>query len=131
MINFKDASLFEDIDPLLLKKFKSYHTENPHVYTRFLELAVEMKRTGRERYSQWIIINKMRWDSDIKTKDDVFKISNDYIALYARMVVYNCPEFSGFFELKKMKKVRKMFDSETIKKARAEAQVAHSSGITQ
>lgn len=128
-ITLKNATLFSDIDPLLLKKFKTYHAENPHVYIRFLKLAKEMKRTGRKRYSQWIIINKMRWDSDIKTKDEVFKISNDYIALYARMVVYNHPEFSGFFELKKMKKVRKIFDSKTIKRARADAQIEHSAGI--
>lgn len=69
----------------------------------------------------------MRWDSDLSTKDDVFKISNDYIALYARLMVYRYPEFEGFFELKRMKPKRKRFDSAQIKQAREFAQLPQSS----
>jgi hypothetical protein len=68
-----------------------------------------MRRTGRKKYSAWTIINKIRWDRDIRTDGDVFKINNDFIALYARKLIDEDSRFDGFFELRRMKpKNRKM-----------------------
>ncbi len=35
--------------------------------------------------------------------DKDFKISNDYVALYTRLMAYYHPEFKDFFTFKKMK----------------------------
>lgn len=99
----KDAKIFDDIDTELLKKFKAYHLENPHVYDEFLSNALKMKSLGRRKYSAWTIVNKIRWDWDVQSSDRVFKINNDFIALYARLVIYHRPEFTNFFEMRKMK----------------------------
>lgn len=94
--------LFGQTSKDLLKSFKAFHTENPHIYAAFAEKAKEAKASGRAKYSHWVIINVMRWEHDIKTTGTEFRISNDHIALYARLFVWNNPEFEGFFDLKQM-----------------------------
>jgi len=46
----------------------------------------------------------MRWDFEISTNSNTeFKISNDFIALYSRLLIFRDPSFLGFFTLKPMK----------------------------
>lgn len=97
------ANAFDHIDKNLLARFKAYHAENPHVYQAFKDLAFEMMLTGRNKYSAWTIINKIRWDQDIKTKGDDFSINNDFIAIYARLFEFHYPNFAGFFSVRSMK----------------------------
>lgn len=98
--------IFQGADRRLVKKFSEYHQANPHVFAEFKAKAKRVKATGRERYSAWTIIQAMRWDSDLRTSSVDFKISNDFIALYARLLVHEAPEFDGFFSLHAMKKHR-------------------------
>lgn len=95
--------IFQNIDVNLLAKFKAYHSKNPGIYQKFKEYTLMLSKTGRKRYSAWCIINKIRWDHDISTTGIEFKISNDFIALYARLFVYHNPEFKEFFSMKRMK----------------------------
>ena len=97
----KDASIFDNIDPALLQKFKRYHHEHPEVFQEFKECAYKMREI-KASYSAWTIINVIRWNFDIR-KDEAFSINNDYIALYARLLIYHDADFTGFFELRKMK----------------------------
>lgn len=83
-----------------LKAFKNFHRENPHVYKRFKELAYQMQRTGRKKYSSKLIINVMRWEADLKTKGKVFKINDRFQSLYGRLLAYNDPTFETFFEFR-------------------------------
>jgi hypothetical protein len=41
----------------------------------------------------------------IVTTGDAYKISNDYIALYARLFMHKHPQYKGFFRTKPMKRV--------------------------
>ena len=111
--------IFKNIDPNLLAKWKTYHQKNPHVYKKFRELAFAMHKTGRTKYSAWTIINKLRWDHDISTTGDVFKISNDYIALYARLLIYHHNELLDFFDLKPMKGDLRHYSSEEKERVNA------------
>lgn len=95
--------MFQDIDKDLLAKFKAFHLDNPHVYKKFKEYAFKIKKTGRKKYSAVTLINVIRWEHDTETTGDVFKINNDFIALYARLLIHHYPEFDNFFELRKMK----------------------------
>jgi len=97
------STIFENIDKELLKKFKAYHEKNPHIFREFKRYATEMRQV-RSKSSAWLIVNRIRWDKDIHSNaDEEFKIANEYIALYARLLIHNSPEFEGFFNLKKMK----------------------------
>jgi len=95
--------LLQGADPILLRKFRVYHKNNPHIYEQFKELSLAMFRSGRQHYSAWCVINKIRWDYDLKVQGkDKFKISNGYIAFFARMLIAEHPEIDGFFQLKKL-----------------------------
>lgn len=86
----------------LLASFKKFHLDNPHIYELFAKKANIARNSGRLKYSAWVIINVLRWEHDIQTSHSEFKISNDHIAIYARVLIWNDPSFYGFFELKRM-----------------------------
>lgn len=96
------SNVFANIDKNLLKRFKAYHLKHPEIYLQFREMALQIRNTGKTKYSAWTIINVIRWNYDLMN-DEVFKINNDFIALYARLFIHHNPHFEGFFELRTMK----------------------------
>jgi hypothetical protein len=96
-------SLVSDADPNLVKKFLAFHSDNREVFNLFERFSLEAKSAGRTRFSHWMVANRIRWFTTIETSGRDFKLSNDYIALYARMVVAKHPELENFFLLKEMK----------------------------
>jgi len=96
------ALLFDGCSPELIRKFEKFHEQNPGVYSLFLRFTKEAKAAGRPRFSGWMIANRIRWYTSIETKGEDCKISNDFIAVYVRLIVYLFPEFEGFFQLKRM-----------------------------
>ena len=95
-----------DCDDVLVDKFINFHRENKDVYELFLINSVIMQQRGYGTYSAWTIANKIRWDKDFQTKSaaEEFKINNNYIALYARLVMAKTPSLEGFFTLRATKK---------------------------
>lgn len=86
-----------------IKKFKEYHEKNPHVWEEFKRLAFQMKATGRNKYSAKVIYNVMRWNSDIKATGEVFKMPDQYHAMYSRMLAHKHPEFLEFFNFRSVR----------------------------
>ena len=70
------------------------------VWEKFEEYTLEAIATGRNHYSHWAIVNRIRWNREIETKGGEFKISNDYICFYARLFHAKHPEHNEFFKLK-------------------------------
>jgi hypothetical protein len=64
--------------------------------------ALEAVRMGRTKVSHWLIINRIRWEVTIVTTGSDFKISNDYIAFYARLWKAKYPEHKDLFNTKQM-----------------------------
>ena len=101
------VELFGGCDVSLLESFKKFHKENPKIYELFEKFSDDAKRAGRKRFSHWMIINRIRWYTSVETTGVEFKISNDFITMYARLLTLRRPEFDGFFSLKKLKPSRK------------------------
>ena len=93
-------SLFDRYPKVTLERFKKFHFENPNVYEEFKKIAVQMRETGRKKYSAETIINVIRWHRDVATTGDVFEINNDFKSIYVRLLIHNHDEFRGFFELR-------------------------------
>ena len=93
------------MDDDLKRKWWNWHKENPHVYRLFEEFTFRAIKKGHKRLSAWLVVNRIRWETSIETTGDDFKISNDYIALYARYFMHKHPRYEGFFKTKKMKRV--------------------------
>jgi len=88
------------------KKWWRWHKKNPHVWNLFQKFTFEAIRSGRKNYSHWAIIQRIRWETDIVTKGNPFKISNDWIAYYARYFIHTYPQHKGFFKIKPLKHER-------------------------
>lgn len=96
--------LFDQFSEKTKDRFRVYHIDNPHVYQEFCKRAAMMLKTGRKKYSARTIFEVMRWDWDLKTTHEDFKISNDFIPIYVRMLIYHHPEYEQFFDLKGVEK---------------------------
>ncbi len=85
------------------KKFTAYHFENPNVYQMFdhwTKIAILEHR--RTRFSHWNVFNRIRWEHAIEAEDPDadFKISNDYLGLYARLWMERNRNHIDFFQTK-------------------------------
>jgi hypothetical protein len=98
--DYDDDNAFRGYPAHFRRRFERFHRENPHVFRKFKELAFAMRATGRTRYAARTIIEKLRWEYDIKTTGEVFKINDNHIAMYARLLIHRYPQFEGFFELR-------------------------------
>lgn len=76
--------------------FIRFNKNNPKVFHKIVELA-DRQRQIRDHYSIEIIMNVVRYHTDLDGKGDPFKVNNNYKAYYARMYMEyrKCP---GFFE---------------------------------
>lgn len=91
-----------DQEPSLKEKWWAWHRKNPHVYELFERFTMQAINKGRAKLSAWLIVNRIRWETSIETDGDDFKISNDYIALYARLFMHLNPQYDGVFTIKRM-----------------------------
>lgn len=84
------------------RAFWEWHKANPRVWEMFEKFSLEAVSRGRKQISHWLIINRIRWETSIVTTGEDFKISNDYIAFYARLWRARYPEHKDLFTIKKM-----------------------------
>lgn len=83
-----------------LDQFKKFHNNNPQIYEEFKKLAYKMKSTGRRKYSSKMIINVLRWETDLRSDGDEFKINDRFQSIYGRLLAYHDPSFEEFFEFR-------------------------------
>lgn len=90
----------------LTERFEKFHKQNPHIYELFCKYSCEAIKSGKKRMSHWLVANRIRWDAEVVTNtDEQYKISNDFIALYARKFMEEHPQHNGFFKTKEMKRI--------------------------
>ena len=84
----------------------AFHQKNPWLYMRFKEMALAERGLGRARYGAKTIMERLRWEAPEYTRDDSFKLPNTakdrLSARYARMLIAEIPEFSTFFEIRRL-----------------------------
>ena len=85
------------------QKWWEWHHKNPHVWELFERFTLEAINSGRKHSSAWLIVNRIRWETEIVTRGSDFKISNDFIAYYARYFMALYPQHEGFFQTKQLK----------------------------
>lgn len=82
--------------------FDQWHADNPAVWKYFQRFSFEALSHGRSKISHWLIINRIRWEVFVITTGRDFKISNDFIAFYARLWRKTYPEHKALFNIKRM-----------------------------
>lgn len=87
-------------EPTMVDKFIAFHRANPHVYVALVDAAWSAKLRGRDKYSLYTLYEVVRWNFEILTGGDEFKLNNNWRAYYARLIMYRCPGLAGFFDLR-------------------------------
>jgi hypothetical protein len=67
--------------------FRKFHRNNPMVFHRVVQLTDKLRKKGRKHYNIEIILGVIRYDIDVDTVGDQFKINNNYKPFYARMLM--------------------------------------------
>ncbi len=85
----------------MFAKFSEYHKNNPEVWGLFVRFSDSI-RGRRSRYSSRAIVHRIRWEKDVSTSGDEFRINDHYSVFYARMymIFRDC---EGFFEIRVQK----------------------------
>lgn len=95
-----------DVKPRDTKKwndFMRFHERYPEVYDFFVQLAEEARQRGYQRIGAHLFIQRIRWETNSSGNRMRGRVANDHFPYYARMLIFNRPEFRGFFELRSLK----------------------------
>ena len=73
-----------------------------HILDAFQREALRMRRRGFRRYSAQAIIERLRWEHDLKHGPDAdgFKINHNWRRLLAKRAIATTPELEGFFQFR-------------------------------
>ena len=93
--------LFNGGDMTHEERFNHFHENNPLVYDLFKKFTFEVIEKGFTKWSADAIMHRVRWETNIVTDDQQFKINNNYVAFYARLFMSEYPEYAGFFEIRR------------------------------
>jgi cytochrome b len=83
-------------------RFDEWHKSNLGIWEYFQRFSFEAMHHGHKKISHWLIINRIRWEVFIVTTGKDFKISNDFIAFYARLWQKTYPQHKTLFNTKRM-----------------------------
>lgn len=100
MASFKEAT-----GKSIKDSWWAFHKKNPKVFELFCDYVEELIKSGVTKCSSKLIINRIRWEILIKTKDknSVYKINDAYTAYYARLFIHYNPKHKDFFETRKIR----------------------------
>lgn len=87
----------------LTEQWERWDGLNPEFYELFKQFTFEAVAAGKTRLSAWLIVNRIRWETEIVTTGNEYKVSNNFIALYSRKFMQDYPEHEGLFVIKQMK----------------------------
>lgn len=82
--------------------FWRFHEENPHVYERLKRLAFKLKVRGVDRWGMKALYEILRYEEAVATNSPaaLYRLNNNFTALYARLLMEREPDLEGFFELR-------------------------------
>jgi hypothetical protein len=67
------------------------------VWKEFIKWSRESKKSGRKRYSASAIVHRMRWDTEVTSRNR-FKMSDSVTPYLSRLLMAEYPEeFAGYF----------------------------------
>lgn len=85
------------------RRFLAYHEANPHIYERFREVALSLRRRGWRRYGAKGVFEALRFHSEVAAVSESWKLNNDYTSRYARLLMANEPELAAFFQTRRLR----------------------------
>jgi hypothetical protein len=88
--------------PTTEQRFADFHEANPLVYSELVKAARQFRQqTGRQRCGMSLLFGRVRWVLSLQTKGDVFRLNNDYLPFYSRLVMAQEPDLAGMFDTRR------------------------------
>ncbi len=86
-------------------QFTRFNRENPDVYRRLVEMAMQLHDRGRTKIGIGMLFEVLRWETMMRTEDltSSFKLNNNYRSRYARLIMRSYPELDGIFNLREIR----------------------------
>lgn len=82
-------------------QFVKFHNENPTIFGHLKEMAINVKRTGREHWGIRNLWEKLRYDLAVETRsDETYSLNNNFPPFYARLLMLSVPTLRDFFEVR-------------------------------
>jgi len=99
---------FNMFDKGIAERFQIFHRDNPHIYQRIVDIAFEMRQRGVKKMGIALIFERLRWLHfiEVNNTDGGFKLSNDYRAEFARLIMQQEPGLEEFFEIRELRRIR-------------------------
>jgi len=91
------------LQPVTQEGFDVYDTENPAVYAKLAQFAIEAQRAGATHIGIGMLYERLRWYTKVEARDGTFKVNNNYRAFYARKLMRDVPALAGIFETRTSK----------------------------
>lgn len=89
------------------ERFQAFHETNPDVYRELVSIIRQAKLNGY-RIGITAVGEQFRWRRYVDTHDldvykHVYKLNNDYLSRYARLIMQQEKDLEGFFETRELK----------------------------
>lgn len=86
------------------ESFAKFHKDNPIILSMITEELHKAKSVGISKVSIKQIIGHIRWNLTISTRSNSpYKINDAYTSLYALLIEFNYPQYSGMFEQRELR----------------------------
>ena len=84
------------------ERFAEFHAGSPEVYHHLVRLARQAKDKGRTKLGIKMLYEVIRWYQYLETGTKP-KLSNDFHARYARLIMANEVDLYGMFDLRELR----------------------------
>lgn len=85
------------------QRFEAFHQANPWVYTQLVALARYAVARGKTKLGIKSLIERLRWDFELSSNGQPWKLNNSFSSRYARKIMAECPDLTDVFELRALR----------------------------
>lgn len=83
-------------------RFDAFHDANPHV-ANALEALADQWLANHPRVGMKALFERLRWESGIQTRGDVWRLNNSFTALYGRLLIQRRPEWADAINTRELR----------------------------
>lgn len=87
----------------LAERFAAFHAANPHVADALESLAAQWLAAGNRRVGAKALIERLRWESGLRTDGKPYRINNSHVSFYARLLIERHPEWAEAIETREQR----------------------------
>jgi hypothetical protein len=82
--------------------FADFHETNPHVYDEIVRAArLFRQQTGRSKCGMTLLFGRVRWVLATETTGDAFRLNNNFVPFYSRLIMAQEPDLAGMFDTRR------------------------------